>query len=212
MANHLRQQFEDVKKTFFPRWDRKREWKVRSPKNLVPSGFCNTKRKIIAVQPCYEKDMLTLVLIHEICHAFGTGHGSPWLLRMERAAERAKEIGRPKLAKAILKEIEGYRRSPIVRAAHVYAAIEDAVCDLVYYGQNDLAYQTVVKRVGRDYGMTPKEFVEKFPRVKAVYDKALREARDQARLREEFIQKKSNGEICGRQVSACRAICKEPKR
>ena len=134
--------------------------------------------------------MLTLVLIHEVCHAFCIGHGSRWMLRMERAAERAEEVEHPELAKAIREEIEGYQRSPIVRAAHVYAAIEDAVIDVCGY-QNDVAYQYIVKFVAQDHGMPPKAFVKKYPRAKGVYSKALQEAKDQAKLRRDFMQKKA---------------------
>ena len=104
--------FDLVRRVFFPRWDRKRLWRARIESNLKGSvGNCNfTDRIIKAASVPADDDELATLLIHEIAHAATASyHAKRWLTRMEKAAQQAKTIGRPRLATLIRNEIDGYR-------------------------------------------------------------------------------------------------------
>src|SRR5207253_1787653 len=74
-------------------------------------GRCDSKRRVIEIVIQHidpnERDNL---LIHEICHAVANGsHGKAWQDRMEKAAKRADELDRDRLAKRLRQEIVNYQ-------------------------------------------------------------------------------------------------------
>ena len=104
--------FDLVRQVFFPRWDRKRLWRVQTVGNLDDSvGSCDfTCRIIKAARVPVDDDELAALLIHEIAHAATASyHAKRWLTRMKKAAQHAKTIGRSRLAALIRQEIDGYQ-------------------------------------------------------------------------------------------------------
>ena len=106
----LNNEFEYVRNTFFPRWDKKKDWKVEifsgwvdhltgtdyTGKGIVPPlvGTCNRKTKTIYLR-CAQKESL----IHEICHAVSNDHhGERWRNKMEEKAQLADRLGNNILA------------------------------------------------------------------------------------------------------------------
>jgi hypothetical protein len=80
-------------------------------------GYCDFTSRIIKVASIPKSDdELAVLLIHEMAHAATASyHTKRWLTRMEKAAHRAKAIGRSGLAMLLLKEIDTYRVVPFVR-------------------------------------------------------------------------------------------------
>ena len=116
MIDHRFQEaFDHVRRVFFPRWDRKRLWRLRIVRNLDDSvGTCDFTHRIIkAASVPVDDDELAALLIHEIAHAATASyHAKRWLTRMEKAAQLAKTLGRSRLATLIRQEIDGYKEPP----------------------------------------------------------------------------------------------------
>ena len=91
----LREKYQYVRTTFFPQWDRKRQWKAQlSGGPFASNGSCESETKTININWETDPKDLVLVLIHEIAHAVARDyHGKKWQARMEKAAKRAEEIG-----------------------------------------------------------------------------------------------------------------------
>ena len=115
MIDHRFQEtFDFVRRVFFPRWDRKRLWRLRIVRNLNDSlGTCDFTHRIIkAASVPVDDDELAALLIHEIGHAVTASyHTKRWLTRMEKAAQQAKKIGRSRLATLIRQEIDEYKQA-----------------------------------------------------------------------------------------------------
>lgn len=104
-----------VRRTFFPNWDKKQQWKIFECTEYLDTirerrvgGECNTKEKTIKVNmACITENPneLHVLLIHEICHCITKGHGKGWQNKMFSKAEIAKKIGNIKLSKRIKKDV-----------------------------------------------------------------------------------------------------------
>lgn len=136
---YLRREFQTVCREFFPRWKGREEYKVKATwkLNLGSIGRCQAKTILIKSDGFLRFDLKKLVsfyasktfgngirltpkqaleclLIHEICHAVirgGLPHGKRWRDRMFVASNRAKELGRKRLAESISNEAKMYRYS-----------------------------------------------------------------------------------------------------
>ena len=192
MANKLRQEFDYIRLTFYPRWDRPREWRVRQVPDLHGArGLCVTESKTVKLDPVGDDiDELHLVLIHEIAHAAASlGHDRKWLARMRKAADQAERIGRTELAEMLRKEATGYEESKALGVgshADVYGQIEDLV---VIEGMHDSDFLEVVDLVRRYAGDTRADFLANYRRARKVYDKAVREAKQIIKNQEERRQR-----------------------
>lgn len=180
----LKTEWEMIRKEFFPRWDRARQWKCRRVADADGChGRCLWDRKIIELAYFTEKTLLTL-LVHEMCHAVTRGgHGAEWLARMTMAAKRADDIGMKSLAGEIRSEVRDYKGSPKITAADIYNRMEDVVCDC-----EDISFGDAVKGIGREFGMSRREFLSEYPRLRTIYDKATAEKRQWAERREKIRQ------------------------
>ena len=130
------------------------------------SGRCDSEMKKIRIgsKPCD----LHILLIHEIAHAVTSGdHGRKWQARMELAATHAETIGNMEVAEMIRKELEVYRRSPKVTADTVYTRIGDVLLDWP-----EATFRQILVGVGQEFGISSKEMLTRFPRCRAVYEKA----------------------------------------
>jgi len=116
---NLRRAFKDVRKNFFPRWDRKGQWTVKKVKHLPISAptiaYCNHFLKTIFVNYLpNNKNSLFSLLIHEICHAITSGqHKKRWEIRMLKAADKAQKMGNMQLFKMVLKNLDNVRRASL---------------------------------------------------------------------------------------------------
>jgi len=148
----LRREFQQVRKTFFPRWDRAKVWKCRKVYDFYGAACCCFDTKEVKVSVV--GDNLTLVLIHEICHAVGgTGHEEKWQRRMEKVAVRAERVGRSELAAQIREEIQRYQEMPIITAADVCSEIDVAIESL----ESEATLMQVAERVGHKFSISPEQ-------------------------------------------------------
>jgi len=170
---NLETEFAAVRKQYFSRWNRAQHWTCQfshtTPVGHYCAGLCDSKRRIIYVAK--DAEDLTLVLIHEICHAVTphANHGRPWKKRMSKAATMASRRGQRQLAQSLRREVESYRDAERVTKKAIYSEIEDRVLDL----PPPPSFRSVVKLVAHRNLMTTGEFLKRFPRAKRVYDDAL---------------------------------------
>ena len=175
-----------IRREFFPRWDRRGEWKCRVVADVNGSqGYCFSEHKVIKL--CRhliggDREGVQLLLIHEICHAVTPlGHGAKWLARMATAAKRAKAIGMKSLATRLRDEAREYEATPRETASMVYQRMKDVVWDC-----KEISFNDAVVGVSREYGMDRREFLSRYRRLQSVYEKTVREKAQHERLREQF--------------------------
>lgn len=91
--DRLQVAFQYVRQTFFPRWDKKGEWKVEYHpewKNRKHGAICHEDVRLIWFYEIpKDDDILHLYLIHEICHVKTLGHGKKWAENMAKAYHKA---------------------------------------------------------------------------------------------------------------------------
>ncbi len=96
--------FEEVKRLFFPRWDKGRKWMICAADltNKLDAGVSDSQSKTITIDSAalaWDELNLRGLIIHEIAHAVtGAPHGRPWQKRMEKAARHAECVGDNTLA------------------------------------------------------------------------------------------------------------------
>ncbi|AFM26028.1 hypothetical protein [Desulfomonile tiedjei] len=178
--NTVKAEYDYIRSTFFPKWNRKGEWKLE----IVPrfedtndEGFCDWTTKTIKI--CANPEMpIQVLLIHEIAHAVSRcrdAHQTPWLTRMEKAAKKADTIGMKDLAQMIRNDRELYTDVPVFRPSLIYNAITDAV---VAAPQAD--FDQIINHVNEYHGNYSKqEFLKKFKRARQVYEKKKKEVLQQ---------------------------------
>jgi hypothetical protein len=181
----LKEEFQVIREQFFPRWDRAGRWRIRQVADLNGAqGQAHAETRTIRITHLPEGDEGTLLLIHEIAHAVGNwGHGKKWQARMEQAAVTAEGMDRTELAEVLRKEIAGYK-DPVVRvtAGLVYQEISDAAAEVP-----DLTFFQVVDCLRRDYGLSRKEFLNRFRRARTVFDQERREEEERARVKAKWM-------------------------
>ena len=180
------EQCEFVRATFFPAWDRKRQWRFVRADDLDGSmGRCDRDKKKISIRNGISGDDLTALLIHEIGHAVtGDGHGKRWSDRMEKAAIRAEKLGLGTVARLLREDIDGYKASLPVTASMVYDQIELAV-----FVNRSATLSQIVEFLRRDYGFTREQFLKRFRRTERVFDQAKRDAKTMAKKGAKFTGK-----------------------
>jgi len=108
---------------------------------------------------------LPVLLIHEIAHAVtDSAHGKKWRIRMEKAAEKARNVGELDIANLIYEELAGYDKGINICADHVYGSIEDAVLDVP-----DASFDKIIELVRRRFGLTKEELLSRYKRSKEVF-------------------------------------------
>lgn len=180
----LKETFEYIRKTFFPRWDKNNQWTVKVDSDLPLHGLCKKGEKIIILQYISEKNNeLYLLLIHEICHATTDNyHAKKWCARMLKVAEMAEKIGHEKLSKMIQGQVKAYKSLETNRkgkAAYIYEGIQYAVFDAP-----TASYKDIIKWVGQQFGYYPEEIEESYKLCKKVYDKAVKDIKRMKHLKQ----------------------------
>lgn len=164
----IKGQWEMVRKEFFPRWDREKQWKCYATDADGCDGECSKDRKIIKLAH-FTPETLLLLLVHEICHAVTRGgHGREWCARMTVAAKRAETIGMKALAAQLRKELRDYKSSPKITSADIYDRMEEVV-----HACKNISFMDAAKGVGREFGMSRSKFLSTFPRLRSIYDEAM---------------------------------------
>ncbi len=196
IAVNIQRELKQVRKAFFPRWDRAKLWKCRTVRDLDGAcAVCVAESKTLKIA---FSDNPTLLLIHEICHAVaGCGHSKKWQARMAKAAIDAERGGRPELAVQIREEIRGYQETPVTgKVAEIYGLIDDVLMD-----QPEATMMQVADWIRRDYGMNRKEFFDSYKRFKTEFAKKQRSWRktlaQESAIREKWQKALDNRESMG---------------
>ncbi len=175
----LHHQFQQIKRLFFPRWDRQNLWRISTRSRRKVHGHCDSDRRVIEIVVQYaDQDELDRLLVHEICHAVAAGgHGKVWQSRMEKAARRADELGRTRLAEMLRQEIVEYQESA-VGVAEGYQTVQD------WLTHNPALTLAQVKRsLANEYGLLTSEVSTTFKRLETVFAAAKREALEERVLK-----------------------------
>lgn len=194
MANiedRLETAYQYVRKSFFPRWDRDRQWTCHLIHDLPSGGRCFDDRKEIAVQYVSDNDdELYALLIHEICHAFAMGHDKGWQKRMLKAAEKAHELGLYGVQNILASEVKEYSSTPNVTANDIYEAITNVVFD----SGNTLSLNDVANYLASKHGYYTDEFMLQYKRCEYFYDKAVKAYQEYKQTRRRFKKFKEKAE------------------
>ena len=178
--------FQFVRKTFFPRWDRNYQWRIYLDSDLPSLGRCNVQGKEMFLRGLQkDEDELHFLIIHEICHVAAKGalgHNKNWYSRMEKAAEKAKDLGYEKLAEKIYADVALYRDSePESRSCEpVYGRI----CDIVIDTKASLSFEEVLQSMASEMGLYPEDVLRDCKKIKKVYEEEVREYRKVIKQRE----------------------------
>jgi hypothetical protein len=135
------------------------------------SGYCDrtTKTIYINVGESASPDG-RLIIIHEICHAVTTGdHGTRFCARLRQSAQRAIALGNQPLHAQLLEEADSYEQAP---HWHISPSrrIPEILCD-----NPEATWEQVLTYLADDCLKTVPELVERYPRLRAVYDRTRRQ-------------------------------------
>lgn len=181
---NIRKRFLEIKRLFFPRWDRHNLWRITTRSRRKVHGRCDSERRVIEIVIQHaDPDKRDNLLIHEICHAVAKGgHGKVWQRRMEKAARRADELGRDVLAKLLRQEIVNYQEFAEGRE-EAYQTIEDWMND-----EPDLTLAQVKRSIANLHGLLVSEVGTKLRRFEKVYWAAKREALEARALKAAWLK------------------------
>lgn len=183
----LYRQFQQIKRLFFPRWDRQNQWRISTKSKRKVHGHCDPDRRVIEIVVQYaDQDEMDRLLIHETCHAVAAGgHGKVWQDRMEKAAKKADEVGRKRLAEMLRQEIVEYQESA-VGVADGYQTVQDWLTH-----NPDLTLAQVKRSLANEYGLLISEVSTTFRRIEKVYAAAKRDALEEREMKKVWKAKAS---------------------
>ena len=175
--------FQEVKRLFFPRWDRQDLWRVSTTSRWKVHGRCDPDRQVIEIVVQHtDTDVRDKLIIHEICHAVADmSHAKKWFDRMEKAAKTADALGRNRLARIIREEIVAYQQVP-TSLEIVYNQIRDALIDCP-----EATFMQIKRWLANEYGLLPSEVCKKFKRAEKVFQEAKRDVLEERALREAWF-------------------------
>lgn len=174
--DYFQKQFEQVKKDFFPRWDRRQQWRVelvhsKDPRVILPGGFIlarsDRESKTILFRArwisyslffdlkwlisyygneCPLEQMVRCFLIHEICHARAPGLGHGSTFR------RHMEEAAWRAGELGYKKMRGLLRAETIIAARVFAPNEKKLNREYWekYGREESRLRRQIKKVNRE--------------------------------------------------------------
>jgi len=165
--------FAEVKKSYFARFDRERQWRARfgSATDMTDEhGYCDDKTRTIFVSRRYlraSRDELAVILIHELTHAVlrSASHGAGFMRRLERAAKKADRLKRSALGALLRAHVVEYKNAERVSPATIYATMRDLVGEL-----RPATFEEALKILGADY---LDEYLRKCRRLESVYRKEM---------------------------------------
>ena len=161
--NELEQEYQNIRKLFFPRWDKEGLWRVSS--NLPEdrkgcfslAGYCDTDNKIIHVMT--DSEGYSLTLVHEICHAVTTqSHEKKWFQRMMKANVVADQLGNNQLATEIREDADMFAEDSQKKADDIESRFYDAA-----FESPDLDFESILRGVASsDYGITSEYLMQRW--------------------------------------------------
>lgn len=174
MTREGRELVEEIRRGYFPRWDRDRRWTFHigtPPGRPRPRGWCEPGTREIWVKDPSDRH----VVIHEIVHAVaGRGHGVKFQRRLRKAADTAEKRGEHSLAASLRKEADLLAETPV---EDVYGQLEHAVMEVMLGSHQDAPdYDGLIRYLSLDLGLLPHEFRRYYPRGRRVYDAAVAQA------------------------------------
>ena len=106
--------FQEVLRSYFPRWRRGKAWSVRyavPPGRPKVDGYCDPQTRTIWISPrTVDQPSDELVVIHEVTHALtNRDHGVCFQRRLRKVAEDAETQGNPPLALELRQEAQIFR-------------------------------------------------------------------------------------------------------
>jgi hypothetical protein len=184
---NIRQHFVQIKRLFFPRWDRQDLWRVSTTSKRHIHGRCDPELRVIEIVIQHaDHDERDRLIIHEICHAVAhTSHGKKWQDRMEKAAKRADALGRQRLAQLRRDQIVAYQQSP-VSLEGIYNQIRDALADCP-----EATFPQIKRWLANEYGLLVSEVCKTFRRAEKVFQEAKRDAQEERALQEAWLRSRS---------------------
>ncbi len=160
----------EIRKIYFPRWNRRGAWNLRVCETLHCFGCCDFEKKTVSIRPLPIGDGLRLLLVHELCHCCaGKSHGKKWQDRMRTAASRAEAEGRQELSRMLADEAAAAAKAgSSIRAGAVYAAIRACAADFP-----TASFEEIKTTVCRRMGLCIEEFEETYRRARQVFEEIL---------------------------------------
>jgi hypothetical protein len=182
--NNLVNIFYNVRKEYFPRWDKINLWKVidKVPVDTL-KGQCDIDKKLIRINLSRAQNNtdIEVTLCHEICHAVTDAfHGKKWESRYNRIADKAETNGRRELAQLIRSEINSYKTSGYrVTAGIVSNRIEDIIME-----SPGMSFNDVIKYVADENGMASDDLLRRFPTaLKKAYNETKEFMKEEVRAK-----------------------------
>jgi hypothetical protein len=162
--------FNELRRLFFPRWDRSGAWGLEVREKLLCFGCCDFENKIISIRPLPVGDGLRLLLIHEMCHCCTEkNHGKKWRGRMLMAAAAAATAGMHDLSGMLADEVAAAGAAGAnIRAGSVYDAIRGCAADYP-----TASFDEIKGRVCRRLGLCTEEFEKTYRRARRVFEQRL---------------------------------------
>ena len=163
-----------IRSAFFPRWDKKRQWKLKEVWDLPSEGRCETDQRLIYIkpQPESDQDSLHLLLIHEICHALAPNHGERWRARMLKASDRARQLGMQSLSKLICQDADSYYLDGKKPAPEIYQQIRQIV-----QKSPQASFGSIIRYLAMENGLYRNEMVKKYSQCRKIYEQAVQSHR-----------------------------------
>ena len=177
--------FERVRRMFFPRWRRGKNWSVKlgvAPGRPRLRGWCDLEERTIWMKPQWRDDEnVEASVIHEVIHAVvGAEHDGPFQRRMLKAADDAEAQGNAALASELRKEVADWAAEPRYRVSEMYAAIRRDAAEVS-------SYEAFRQEFAERDGLLPEEFDRKYRRARRVYEQKRREVAKDQRSQEEWM-------------------------
>lgn len=184
-------QYREIRRIFFPGFDRKQSWVLSQTSShyFIACTFCKTKTIVYSHQLLTQSILvLNVILIHELCHAAlgdRVAHGKRWRDRMFEASEVAASIRDMNLAIALMAESRRYdphdpHYVPPVNARTCYKSITQWANE-----EPDWSFEDVMYWVARSCYEPPEFLIKKFKKCRQVFEKAKKEVKDAASVRDE---------------------------
>ena len=130
-----------------PKWDIKKQWKIRYVSGVHYFAKCNNALKTIDIRFLPDDDMeLYALLIHEICHTSAPSHGIKWQNRMFHIGNRIHKLGYNLLAREVFNDIERYKGSRIINSKFIYRKIAEIVMD-----NKDISFEDIMTYLSKEY-------------------------------------------------------------
>lgn len=175
----LQKAFQYIRETFFPRWDRQHQWRIKIDPELPSQGRCASEIKTIFFKYVPKSELeLHSLLIHEICHSSSPEHGKKWSERMKKARDTARRIGNENLAIKIQDALDNYKRGYAPSAQSIYDKFSDVIMDRPH-----LSYESILEWIANDIGMYPEELEKKYKKCREAYEKGIKMQKEYSRNR-----------------------------